>query len=70
MHSLWGSDGEKSITHRYIGNIQEAIKTAEQKFMKVNHRHDVQAKYSVDVQIGKTTYDVPEDFWKHYVKRH
>jgi hypothetical protein len=70
LHSLWENEGEKNTTTRAIGSLENAIKTAEEKFKKINgNRSDVQAKYRVDITIGKDKYSVPEPFWKKYTER-
>ncbi|MDP1729077.1 MAG: hypothetical protein Q8L27_02655 [archaeon] len=69
LHSCWSNEGEKSITHSYRGSLKDAIKTAEEKFMKINNRRDVQAHYSVSIYLKKLPFDIPQNFWQNYKKR-
>ncbi|MDD5191911.1 MAG: hypothetical protein PHH54_04400 [Candidatus Nanoarchaeia archaeon] len=69
LKSCWEDSGEKSIKTTYKGTLEDAIRIAEKRFMKKNHRSDVQADYSVDVKIGEIELSVPDQYWKKYMHK-
>ncbi|MBM3233342.1 hypothetical protein FJZ18_04215 [Candidatus Pacearchaeota archaeon] len=69
LRSLWESQGEGNTTTKYMGTVEGAVQAAEQEFMRVNNRRDVQADYQVMVVLGKTKVFLPEECWKPYASR-
>lgn len=66
IKSLWGDHGEEDTETKYRGNLQEAVRMAEEEFKKSNKRSDLQAKISVSVRLGKRNYEIPKEYWEKY----
>lgn len=66
LKSNWANEGGKSTVTKYTGSLECAIRKAEEEFKHINRRSDVQADWLVKVQLGKTKYPVPEEYWKQY----
>lgn len=71
LNSLWRNEGEHSHEITARGQLVSLIKRAEDEYMHMNRRSDVQADYSVSlvVQIGKDDavfIPLPETFWSMY----
>lgn len=70
LTSMWEHDGEKSVTYEAEGMLQDIIQHAEAKFMKVNHRGDIQADYSIEVVFPDLpSISLPNELWAHLRKR-
>jgi len=69
LRSLWADHGEKSVEVSYKGNIRDAIKKAESKFMRENNRSGIQAEYTVEVKVDDLSFDVPGKYWRKYCTR-
>lgn len=70
LNSLWADEGEKSTKTKYTGSLENAIKAAEKKFLKINSRSDIQATYHVQIRVGKIFMSVPKKYWEEYMKKH
>ncbi len=66
LRSSWANEGERPTITEHQGSLEEAIKKAEQEFKAVNNRSDVQAHWSVQMQLGPIKCPVPEEYWKQY----
>jgi hypothetical protein len=61
LRSLWRDYDEKDVKIRHDGPLDAAVKAAENKFRRVNHRSDVQASYSVCIIVNNlVVYQVPD----------
>lgn len=69
LNSLWQDQGGKNIQTRHIGSLEDAIRTAEEVFKEQNSSQDIQAKYAVDITVGRQKYSVPENYWNKYTQR-
>lgn len=67
LSSLWANEGEDSTETTHVATLEEAILVAEREFMRHNRRSDVQASYSVYVQVGAARLDVPESVFAEYL---
>ncbi len=64
--SMWQDHGEKNVKTRGTGQLQKLIQKSEAKFKKTNNRTDLQAEYSVFVQLrNKDVFSVPKELWEH-----
>jgi len=51
--SYWANEGENSIRYYYTGKINDAIKKAENNFLRINNRSDIQGEHKVYISLIK-----------------
>jgi len=58
LHSFWGENGEDDVTYNAQPghSLKKAVKDAEEKFMKINKRSDVQANKVVHLMVDNGQY--------------
>ncbi|MDB5194018.1 MAG: hypothetical protein JWN50_32 [Parcubacteria group bacterium] len=66
LRSLWADHGEKSVSVQGAKPLKQLFEEANRKFLRVNHRSDVQADYSVEVIFNKSRIDLPREAWLEY----
>jgi hypothetical protein len=77
LESNWSTEGEKSHSFRFTGDLKELIPKAEAEYKRLNTRSDVQATYRVYIILDKDNTStirvppvpVPERFWRNYTER-
>jgi hypothetical protein len=69
LRSLFEPQKEKSITTLHIGSLEKAIKIAESDFRTTNNRLTIQAVYTVELQVGRIPFQIPQNFWQQYISR-
>jgi len=63
-----GLDAKKGIEIGYTGKLEEAIKTAEENFKKLNQRNDVHASYKVYIVLAGQNFPLPQQYWEQFAE--
>lgn len=69
LHSCWSDYGEQDVTHEHEGSIKQCVEEAEQEFLRVNKRSDVQADGRLSVKLGDLYVPLPQELWEKYRMR-